>query len=111
MNRMNATQTRTSSFALADVERLLAEHQAALLSRNLANLEDCVGRLREAIAGPPSPTIAADAARITQAELKLGAFRVQQAARVQIALLRRQQQFGRFLARLVADPAEPYRVR
>lgn len=108
---MDASRTKPSSSALVDVERLLEEHQAALLSRNLSNLETCVGRLREAIAGTLSLAIAAGSARITQSELKSDALRVRQAARIQIALLRRQQQFGRFLARLVADPTEPYRVR
>ena len=111
---MNAIAEKTRSCALFELERLLQQHQAALLSRDLPKLEDCVQRLREAVRDAQagfSRAIVTENAGVSHLELKLAALRIQEAARVQIALLRRQQQFGRFLARLAADPAEPYRPR
>jgi hypothetical protein len=109
-----------------ELEDSLLSSQIALLARDSAAIERCTReqeRLRQMVRGLlgspdlPAPIPAPRESRLVSPQgaselverLRASAMRVQHLARVQLALLRRSQQFLNVLANWMASPETPYR--
>jgi hypothetical protein len=111
---------------MRELEESLCSSQTALLARDVAGTERCTREQNrlwlslKALAANPISLAIDPASRESHCEgpqsaseltdlLRATAIRVQQLARVQLALLRRSQQFLNVLANWMAAPETPYR--